>query len=119
MMSVALLTRPALAADESPVTTAEISHLMTLIRTSNCEFLRNGSWHTPQAAHDHISTKLKYIRYRDTLRDAEQFIDLTATRSSLSGETYQVRCPGIPVQECRRWLLDELARLRKGATRSL
>lgn len=118
MLAVLLPGGPALAADESPATTAEIAHLMTFIRTSNCEFLRNGAWHSPQAAHDHITKKLKYIRYRDTLRDAEQFIEMAATRSSMSGELYQVRCPAIPVQECRRWLLDELGRLRKGATRS-
>ena len=105
--------RSAFAADESPVTTAEIAHLMAYIRASNCQFLRNGAWHSPEAAHEHIATKLKYIRQRDTLRDAEQFIERAATRSSMTGETYQVRCPSSSaLQDCSRWLLDELARDR-------
>ncbi len=113
MLVVALPGKPALAADESPTTVGEIAHLMSYIRTSNCEFLRNGAWHSPEAAHDHITKKLKYVRYRDTLRDAEQFIELAATRSSMTGEIYQVRCPGVPLQDCSRWLLDELSRYRK------
>ena len=117
MMS-GLLVSPALAADESSATMAEIAHLLNFIRTSNCEFLRNGSWHAPQDAHDHIKKKLDYIRYRDTIRDAEHFIELAATRSSMSGEAYQVRCPGAPLKVCSGWLLDELVRFRKSATRS-
>lgn len=114
MLVVVLPGRPALAADESPVTTAEIAHLLGHIRTSNCEFLRNGAWHSSEAAHDHITKKLKYIRYRNTLRDAEQFIEMAATRSSMSGEIYRVRCPGVPLEDCSRWLLDELGRFRRG-----
>lgn len=118
MLVVALQGGAALAADESPTTTAEIANLMTYIRTSNCEFLRNGAWHSSEAAHDHIAKKLQYIRYRDTLRDAEQFIEMAATRSSMTGEIYQVRCPGVPLQDCSRWLLDELGRYRKSAART-
>ena len=44
---------------------------------------------------------------------AEQFIERAATRSSMTGETYQVRCPSSSaLQDCSRWLLDELARYR-------
>lgn len=118
MLVVVPADRLALAADESPTTTAEIAHLMTYIRASSCEFLRNGAWHSAEAAHDHIMKKLKYIRYRDTLRDAEQFIEMAATRSSMTGEIYQVRCPGVPLQDCSRWLLDELGRYRKSAART-
>ncbi|MDP2367972.1 DUF5329 family protein, partial [Rhodoferax sp.] len=82
-MMAALLANPTLSHDQSATATAEIAHLLAFIRTSNCEFLRNGSWHAPQAAHDHIKKKLDYIRYRDTLRDAEHFIELAATRSSM------------------------------------
>lgn len=117
-MLSALLTSPALAAEEAATTMAEITHLLNFIRTSNCEFLRNGSWHAAQDAHDHIKKKLDYIRYRDTIRDAEHFIELAATRSSMSGEAYQVRCPGAPLKVCAGWLLEELARFRKSPTRS-
>lgn len=117
-MLAVLLGSPAVAAEESATTTAEIAHLLNFIRTSNCEFLRNGSWHASKDAHDHIKKKLDYIRYRDTIRDAEHFIELAATRSSMSGEAYQVRCPGAPLKVCSGWLLDELARFRKSSTRS-
>ena len=113
VVALGLPGRSAFAADESAATTAEVAYLMAYIRGSNCQFLRNGAWHSPEAAHEHIATKLKYIRYRDTLRDAEQFIERAATRSSVTGERYQVRCPASSaLQDCSRWLLDELARYR-------
>jgi len=118
VLSLAWLPKAALASGESAATNAEIIHLMGFIRASKCEFLRNGSWHASDRAYDHIQRKLDYIRDRDLIRDGEQFIEQAASRSSLTGEAYQVRCPGAPMQECRRWLLDELHRFRKSTART-
>ena len=106
---------PGLAVEESATTRAEITHLMKYLRTCGCEFNRNGSWHPATAAHDHILNKLNYIRGRGTIPNAEFFIEEAATRSSMSGEAYQIRCPGKPVLESRQWLLDELKRLRQSS----
>ena len=56
--------------------------------------------------------KLDYIRARTTIPNAEYFIQEAATKSSMSGDIYQVRCPGSAVNECQRWLMNELQRLR-------
>ena len=114
-MLLLLLTRSVLAGGETATTNAEIAHLLGFIRTSSCDFYRNGDWHSAKAAHGHISKKLDYLRERETIKDAEQFIHLAATHSSMSGEVYQIRCPGAPQQECHRWLQDELSHFRKSA----
>ena len=108
---------PTLAAEESATTRAEITYLMKYLRTCGCEFNRNGSWHPAVVAHDHILNKLNYIRGRGAIPNAEYFIDEAATRSSLSGEAYRIRCPGKPVLESRQWLLDELKRARQSGSR--
>ena len=108
----------ATAAEESSATRAEITHLMKYLRTCGCEFNRNGSWHPALVAHDHILNKLNYLRGRGEIPNAEYFIEEAATRSSMSGEAYQIRCPGKPVLESRQWLLDELKRVRHAGTRS-
>lgn len=121
-MAVALcampLAGPAWGHGEAPATSLEISHLMQFIRSSGCEFQRNGSWHAPADAHDHIARKLNQMRDLATIPNAEAFIQEAATRSSMSGQPYQVRCQGAPVQACHDWLRTELARVRlRGARR--
>ena len=111
------LAGPAWADGEAPATNAEIAHLMQFIRSSGCEFQRNGSWYAPADAHDHIARKLNHMRDRSTIPSAEAFIQEAATRSSISGESYQVRCPGAPLQECRDWLRAELGRARQRGAR--
>ncbi len=100
------------AEGESALTNFEIAHLMRFIRASSCDFYRNGSWYPSTEAHDHIQRKLDYIRARSTIPNAEYFIQEAATKSSMSGDVYQVRCPGTAVNECKGWLLNELQRLR-------
>lgn len=109
---LAVSAERAFASGETTTTNAEIAHLMKFLRSSGCDFNRNGSWYVPAEAHDHILKKLDYLRGRATIPSAEYFIRDAASRSSMSGKLYQVRCPGTPVQECRTWLSDELKLLR-------
>lgn len=96
----------------APVRT-EIDALLNRLASSGCRFLRNGSWHDGARAKAHLLGKLDYIEKRGTVQSAEQFIELAASRSSLSGRAYQVRCgDGAPV-ESRRWLSAQLATLRE------
>jgi hypothetical protein len=60
----------------------------------------------------HLLDKLAYIEKRGTVQSAEQFIELAASRSSLSGRPYQVRCGGQAPVESRRWLGEQLTALR-------
>lgn len=92
---------------------AEIAHLLTFIADSQCVFVRNGDEHNAADARDHISMKYSHLRKR--IKSAEDFIKYTATKSSLSGKLYLVRCDGVetPTGE---WLREELRRMRGEAT---
>lgn len=93
---------------------AEIDAMLNRLETSGCEFLRNGSWHDGARARAHLLDKLAYIEKRGALQNAEQFIELAASRSSLSGRAYQVRCGTQAPVVSQRWLTEQLGRLREG-----
>jgi hypothetical protein len=93
---------------------------MKRLEASGCEFQRNGSWYTAAEARVHLLRKLKYLEDRGAVNSAEQFIELAASASSLSGEPYRVRCAsGAPVAS-RAWMLSQLQALRSapGATKA-
>jgi hypothetical protein len=58
-------------------------------RLSNAEFIRNGSTHDAQAAADHLRLKLR--QSGGGCNTAEDFIRLCGSRSSISGQPYQIR----------------------------
>ena len=89
---------------------SEINHLLEFIRSSECTFIRNGQVHDGREAGQHI--KRKYGHLAGRIRTAEDFIKYAATRSSVSGRLYLVRCQGreIPTHE---WLRSELAAHRR------
>lgn len=89
----------------------EIDALLAALQTSGCEFQRNGSWHGAAQARTHLLRKLEYIEKRSTLPSAEKFIELAASSSSASGQTYQVRCSGT-VQPSAQWFGKQLEKIR-------
>lgn len=95
-----------------PAAEAEINFLLTAVGTSGCEFLRNGTWHDAQQAQAHLSKKYQWLRARDRIKTAEDFIELAASRSSLSGEPYAVRCAGAEPVSSSAWLSEQLRRYR-------
>lgn len=99
-------------ADAAP---REIAGLIAALGASGCEFQRNGSWHDAAAARAHLQRKYDYLRKRDLAPTAELFIERAATRSSMSGKAYRVRCPGRAEQPAADWFLQ---RLRASRTRS-
>lgn len=101
------------AAETSPAVKAEIEALLGKLEASGCQFDRNGSWYNGSEARDHLKKKLAYIERKGAVRSTEQFIDLAASRSSVSGRPYQVKCTGEPTVESQVWLSKELAALRK------
>ena len=72
---------------------------------------RNGSEHDADVAVEHIQRKYDY--YRDEIKTTEDFIERSATRSSLSGRAYHVLCPGKKPRSTGEWLKEELERYRK------
>lgn len=88
---------------------AEIQHLLKFIGGSGCTFVRNGEAHDSPAARKHIEGKYAYAKR--WIETTEQFIEYTATKSSLSGERYRVICDG-QEEPSADWLTRELERYR-------
>jgi len=102
----------ATAAPLPPAARTEIDALMARLVASGCEFSRNGNWYTAVEAKSHLSQKLKYFEDRGMVQTTEQFIEMAASTSSMSGQPYQVRCgKSAPVQS-GQWLRSELKDLR-------
>jgi hypothetical protein len=88
----------------------EIAHLLDFVAKSPCAFIRNGKAYPAAEARTHLERK--YAALKDRIRTAEDFIDLAASRSSVSGESYRVRCNPGQEQETSAWLRSELLRFR-------
>lgn len=91
---------------------AEIEALLGRLVASGCRFERNGQWHSGERARSHLLRKLRYIERRGTLQSTEQFIELAASRSSVSHQPYRVQCGDAAAQESEQWLKAQLAALR-------
>ena len=102
-----------------PAAKAEVTALFGKLTASSCEFNRNGDWHSAAEAKTHLERKLSYLEDKNLVKTAEQFIDLGASKSSMSGKPYLVRCGGAAPIESKAWLTRELAAVRaagKGAS---
>ena len=88
---------------------AEIRALIQAVAESECEFNRNGSLHSAEAAAEHL--KLKYSRGKRYADSAEAFIERLASKSSWSGKPYQMICDG-ETQPAGDWLTMRLEALR-------
>ena len=107
---------PALAQPANP-TQREIDFLLQYIEVSGCEFFRNGTWHDSVTARAHLSTKYDYLVARNSIKTAKDFIDKAATKSSLSGRAYEVRCGVCTTVTTSEWLKGVLDRYRVMAAR--
>ncbi|MEK8030232.1 DUF5329 domain-containing protein [Ideonella sp. DXS29W] len=95
-----------------PPVRAEINALMGRLESSGCQFLRNGDWHSASEAKAHLLKKLEAIEGSTTVAKTEQFIELAATRSSMSGQAYQVRCGQAAPVPSATWLGAQLQSIR-------
>jgi hypothetical protein len=69
---------------------AKIERLIAQLEsTQNAVFIRNGTEHTAKEAAEHLRSKWKAADSR--IRTAKQFVEQIATKSSTSGEPYQIR----------------------------
>jgi hypothetical protein len=95
-----------------PYARAEIDELMSRLEGSGCEINRNGTWYPAADARSHLLRKLKYLEDRGAVHSAEQFIELGASKSSVSGRPYLIKCRGDPPVESSVWLTVQLQALR-------
>lgn len=116
LAALALCRGPAHAAP-GPQATREISALMAALGQSGCRFERNGAWHDAEDARAHLQRKYDTLLRRDLVDTAEQFIERAASRSSMTGRAYHVRCGTGPVREAGPWFREQLQRVRAGGVR--
>ena len=110
VLLAALLFAPMMsAASAQTAADAEITSLIEAVRESGCEFNRNGSLHSAEAAAEHL--EIKYSRGKRYADSAEAFIERLASKSSWSGKPYQMICGG-EVQPAGDWLTSTLATIR-------
>ncbi len=90
---------------------AEVGHLISYVKDSPCRMDRNGTWHSNREAAAHIERKYNY--FRDEITSTEDFICLSATKSTWSGKHYRVQCEGEAIENSAQWLLRELKKYRE------
>ncbi|CAH0126549.1 DUF5329 domain-containing protein [Pseudomonas mediterranea] len=99
-------------AQATPQATQEIRGLLDFVEHSECQFVRNGEAFAGPEARAHLEKKLDYLEDKNKVNSAEDFIDLAATKSSMSGRDYEVRCPE-GTQPAGAWLKRELQKQRQ------
>lgn len=113
LVCVFLLSFAAHGATLDAAGTAEVEHLLSFLKSSNCQFNRNGSWYAADKAAEHLRTKYEYFLDKGELDSAESFIDKAASASSMSGKDYLVSCAGQATEKSGIWLRQVLERFRK------
>ena len=108
LTAIVLSQSPCAHAAPPAVAVDEINYLLGFIERSGCKFYRNGSWYDSHRAQSHLRDKYNYLAARDHIKTADDFIEQAATRSSMSGEEYQIQCEGGPTVTSNRWLRTAL-----------
>jgi len=89
----------------------EINHLLLRIEKTKCLYIRNGTSYTGTEAVKHI--KKKYNYFEDDIQSAEDFIRLSASKSTLSGSPYYIKCENKKKIKSALWLQNILNAYRK------
>ena len=84
----------------------EVLHLLEYLRNSDCAMERNGKKHDSEDAYSHVKRKYEY--FRDEIRTSEDFIEYSASKSTMSGKFYRIFCNNESAVLTRDWLLEEL-----------
>jgi len=90
---------------------SEIRHILSFVTNTDCLFERNGSFYKGQDATIHIIKKYNY--FKDEIYSTERFIELSATKSTISGKYYLIHCLGKESIRSQDWLNEELKNFRK------
>ena len=80
------------------------------------QFIRNGSAHDGKAAAAHLQQKRDYAGSR--IKTANDFIECCASRSSLSGQPYQIRFANGMTEDAEVYFRAELKRIEAAPTAS-
>jgi hypothetical protein len=88
-----------------------IRYLLDFVSKSDCTFIRNGVPHTGREAADHFISK--YEHFKNEIKTPEDFIQMSATKSMITGKPYLVKTTEGTVIPCAVWLSKVLADYRK------
>ena len=108
LLATVLFASLAHATTLSPASRVEIESLLSRLKASGCQFYRNGSWHSSAEAQAHLLRKLDYLASKGAVASAEQFIERAATKSSVTGHAYLVKCDSNPPMQSSKWLFSQL-----------
>lgn len=88
-----------------------IEYLINYVSQSDMTFERNFSEYKPKRAAEHI--RAKYEHFMDEIDSPEKFIELSATKSLMTGRDYRVITPDGSKLKTGEWLLSVLKNYRK------
>ena len=88
-----------------------ITYLLNYVSKSDSTFIRNGESHTGIEASAHF--KAKYEHFKSEIDTPEKFIQMSATKSMVTGKPYLVKTPDGNEISCAKWLDKVLADYRK------
>ncbi|MCK6446460.1 MAG: DUF5329 family protein [Planctomycetes bacterium] len=91
----------------------KIEALLAAVAASNATFVRNGDDHTAEEAAEHLRRKWKND---SAVKSARDFIERCATKSSLSGDPYEMQFPDGKRVTTTEWLGAKLASLESGSS---
>ncbi len=89
-----------------------VQHLLDHVTHSDLTFIRNSDRYTAKEASEHMESK--YEHFRDKIKTPEEFIELCATLSLLSGKPYLVIKEKGETVRTSEWLSAELEAYRSG-----
>jgi hypothetical protein len=116
-LGLALVFAPLARAEPPAIVQQEISYLIRYIGDSGCAFKRNGAWSDAKAAEAHVRGKYEFLAKLGQIDTTMDFIDKAATKSSLSGQPYEIRCGGDRPVPSSPWLSNVLARYQASQQR--
>ena len=108
-----LLCSTAYGEDRKDTMEKEIQHLFDYLKNAGCEFNRNGKWYDAEEAVKHINKKYQYLLKHGAVNSTEQFIEQAASKSSMSGKFYMVKCGASEPIKSSVWFKSELTRYRE------
>ena len=96
------------------VARSQIEAMLRRIETSDGKFIRNGKVYDGKSAAAHL--RMKYEMAGGRIGSASEFLEHVATKSSLTGEPYEVQFGGDPMP-LAEWLRQDLSRPPPGGDR--
>jgi len=88
----------------------EIDYLISSVGKSGCTFIRNGKRYSGSDARAHLKSKRRHNAH--LINSAEDFIQKLASKSSMSGKPYLIRCVGEDQQTANEWFTEVLMKYR-------